>query len=144
MNEYFEPSVDFDFDSIYENEEGEEQVDYLKESIVLNELLEFIAPKRFKKNATLCRLYAVIFICRPHYFGKPSITQVEVAEILGVTKQIFNAHVNEFRKRFGFIVSGMRHDQAREKFSKICSERAGDLAEARRNARKEKNGNPIK
>ena len=135
MAEYYEPSVEFDFDSIYEKEEQEDKVDYLKESIVLDALLEFIAPKRFKKNATLCRTFSLIFVCRPHYFGKPSITQVEVAEILGVTKQIFNAHVNEFRKKFGFIVSGMRHDTARAKFSKICKERAGELAEARKKAR---------
>jgi len=135
-NNYYEPSVEFDYDSIFQREEPEEEVDYLKESVVLNELLEFIAPPRFKKNATLCRLYAVIFICRPHYFGKPSVTQVEVAEILGVSKQIFNAHVSEFTKRFGFIVNGQRHDSARAKFAEICKQRSGDLAEARRKARK--------
>ena len=139
MTEYYEPSVEFDFDAIYAKEEQEEEIDYLKESKVLNELLEFLAPKRFKKNATLCRVYSLIWVTRPHFFnGNPSITQVEVAEILGVTKQIFNAHVNEFRKRFGFIVSGMRHQEARDKFSKICSDRAEDLANARRKARKKR------
>lgn len=85
-NDYIEPATDFDFDSIHQKEEQEEEVDYLKESIVLNDLLDFVAQNRFKRNATMCRLYANIFICRLHHFGKPNITQVEVAEILGVTK----------------------------------------------------------
>ena len=134
-NNYYEPHVDFDFEAIYAKEEQSEEVDYPTESIILGALLDFVAPKRFKKNATLCRLYAIIFICRPHYFGKPNITQVEVAEeILGVSKQIFNAHVSEFRKKFGFHINGMRNEEAREKFSKITAARADELSEARRKA----------
>jgi len=139
-NQFYEPSEDFDFDSIYQKEEQEEEVDYLKESVVLGAILDFVAPLRFKKNATICRLYAIIFICRPHYFGKPNITQVEVAELLGVSKQIFNAHVSEFRKRFGFHINGMRNQDAIDKFSKITKARSGELAEARRKARARKGG----
>ncbi len=137
---YYEPSVPFDFDQIYSNEEQDEPIDYLKESVVLNELLNFIAPPRFKKNATICRLYAILFICRPWYFGDENITQVEVAEQLGVSKSVFNAHVSEFKKRFGFHVSGMRNPDALKKFSAICKERADELAEARRKARKNNGG----
>ena len=141
MSEYnFEQSVDFDFESIYRNEEGEEHVDYLQESLVLNNLLNFIAPKRFKKDAALARLFAVIWICRPHYInGDPNITQKEVADILGTSKQIFNAHVSSFRKQYDFYVSGMRHDDARQKFSEICSARKDELAESRRKSAKNKN-----
>ena len=133
-NNYYEPSVEFDFESIYAKEEQTKETDYPTESIILGALLDFVAPKRFKKNATLCRLYAIIFICRPHYFGKPNITQVEVAEILGVSKQIFNAHVSEFRKRFGFHINGMRNEEAIKKFSKITKARADELSDARRRA----------
>ena len=133
-NNYYEPSVEFDFESIYAKEEQTKETDYPTESIILGALLDFVAPKRFKKNATLCRLYAIIFICRPHYFGKPNITQVEVAEILGCSKQIFNAHVSEFRKRFGFHINGMRNEEAIKKFSKITKARADELSDARRRA----------
>jgi len=140
-NDYFEPAEDFDFDSIYNKEEQVEEVDYLKESIVLGAILDFVFKKRFKKNSALRRMYAILFICRPHYFnGKPNITQVEVAEILGVTKQIFNAHVSEFRRTFKFHINGMRNQSALDKFSKITKARAGELAEARRKARERKRG----
>jgi len=141
-NDYFEPSCEFDFNAIYSKEEDEPTVDYLKESIVLDAVLEFVAPnRRFTKQAACCRLFAILFICRPAFInGNSNITQVEVAEILGVSKQIFNAHVNAFRKRFGFHVNGMRNEDARKKFSKICKSRAGELAEARRKAREKKGG----
>ena len=135
----YEPSVDFDFESIYMNEEQKEEIDYLQESVVLNSLLNFIAPKRFKKDAALARLFAIIWVCRPHYFtGDPNITQREVADILGVSKQIFNAHVSSFRKKYNFYVSGMRHDDARAKFSEICTARKDELAESRRKSNKTK------
>ena len=135
-NNYYEPHVNFDFESIYSKEEQPEEYNYPTESIILEAILEFLAPKRFKKNATLCRCYALIFILKPWFFGKPNITQVEVAEILGVSKQIFNQHVGEFRKKFGFHINGMRNEEAREKFSKITAARADELSEARRRASK--------
>ena len=134
---HYEGSTNFDFESIYMKEEGAEEIDYLQESIVLNSLLNFIAPKRFKKDAALARLFAVIWICRPHYFnGNPNITQKEVADILGTSKQIFNAHVSAFRKKYDFYVGGMRHDDARAKFSEICTQRKDELAESRRKSAK--------
>ena len=139
-NDYYEPAVDFDFESIYQKEEQEEEVDYLKESIVLGAILDFLAPKRFTKDAAVARLYALILVCRPHYLGKPNITQVEVAEMLGISKQIFNNHVVEIRKKWGFIINGQRSQSALNKFSKITKARAGELAEARRKARARKGG----
>ena len=101
-NDYYEPAVDFDFESIYQKEELEEEVDYLKESIVLGAILDFLAPKRFTKDAAVARLFALIYVCRPHYFGKPNITQSEIAsKHLGISKQIFINHVIEIRKKWG-------------------------------------------
>jgi len=133
-NNYYEPHVDFDWEALYAKDEQPEEVDYPTESIILGALLDFLAPKRFKKNATLCRCYALIFILKPWYFGKPNITQVEVASILGVSKQIFNQHVGEFRKKFGFHINGMRNEELRKKLSKITAARADELSEARRKA----------
>ena len=140
-NDYYEPAVDFDFESIYQKEEQEEEVDYLKESIVLGAILDFLAPKRFTKDAAVARLFALIYVCRPHYFGKPNITQAEIAsKHLGISKQIFNNHVIEIRKKWGFIINGQRSPAAIAKFSKITKARAGELAEARRKARARKGG----
>lgn len=140
-NEFYEPNVDFDFESIYRKEEEEEEVDYLKESIVLNSLLDFLAPPRSRPQACLARLFALIYITRPAYFnGDSNITQVEVAKILGTSKQILNAHISELTKKYGFIKNGMRKEDARAKFSKICKARAGELAEARRKAQEKKRG----
>ena len=61
-NQYFEPAEDFDFDSIFNKEEQEEEVDYLEESIVLGAILDFVFEKRFKKNSAICRMYAILFV----------------------------------------------------------------------------------
>lgn len=140
-NNYYEPSVNFDFESIYKKEEQEEEVDYLKESIVLNSLLDFLVPARSRPQTCLLRLFSLIYITRPAYFnGDSNITQVEVAEILNCSKQILNSHITELTKKYGFIKNGMRGENARKKFSKICKARSGELAEARRKAQKKRKG----
>ena len=141
-NEYYEPHTDFDYESLYERMDGpEDEVDYLKESIVLNELLNYLAPPRFKRQSITLRVYVMLYYLRPHFFnGNSNITQREIADLLGVSKQIFNSHVNAFRKRFGFYINGMRHEDARKKFADICASRSEELAEARRQSNKKRKG----
>ena len=141
--EYYEPHEDFDYEQVFKNldNEPDKELDWEKESLVLNSLLDFIAPPRFKKNVyggTLCRIYALLWVLRPHFFGNPSITQTEVANLIGVSKQIFGQHVTELRNKFGVMVNGQRTDEARQKFSEICKARADELAQARRAADKKR------
>ena len=137
--EYYEPSEEFDFESIYRKEEEGIEVDYLKESIVLDNILNFLCPKRFEKSSTIQRVYALLFICRPHYInGDPNITQTYIAEeILGCKKQIFNSHVRAFCEKYGFHVNGMRNESSRLKMAEKTKLRAKELAEARRRSKKE-------
>ena len=137
-NEFYEPHTDFDYESLYERMDGaEDEVDYLKESVVLNELLNYLAPPRFKRQSITMRVYVMLYYLRPHFFnGNSNITQREIADLLGVSKQVFNCHVNAFRKRFGFYINGMRHEDARKQFAEICAARSEELAEARRRSSK--------
>jgi hypothetical protein len=135
----FEPFDEFDYDSVYKSEEGEEPNQYEQEAIILQKILEFLHPARATVQASTCRLYGLILMLRPSWLmGKTNPTQVDVANMLGVSKSVMNAHVNEVRKCFGFQVSSMRSEEARAKFSKLCKSRASELAEARRQSRKNK------
>ena len=60
--------------------------------------------------------------------------------MLGISKSVFNNHVIEIRKKWGFIINGQRSPAAIDKFSKSTKARAGELAEARRKARARKGG----
>lgn len=128
----YEPHEDFQWDSVYEKEEGIKPDQYELEAIILCKILEFLHPPRAKPMACLARLFSLILYIKPDWLGKSSPTQVEVANMLGISKSVMNAHVNEVRKYFGFQIAGMRDQKARDKFSKLCANRANELAEARR------------
>ena len=130
----YEAHDDFKWDEVYENEEGPQEDKYVNEGIILQRILEFLHPPRAKPQASLCRLYGLIFMLRPAWLGK-SLTQTDLARMLGVSKSVMNAHVNEVRREWGLMVGGMRSDKARAIFSKLCKARASELADARRASR---------
>ena len=134
----YEPYEDFEWEKLYESEEGTKPDQYEQEAIILCKILEFLHPPRAKPMACLARLFALILYVKPDWLGKSSPTQVEVARILGISKSVMNAHVNEVRKYFGFQIAGMRDQKARDKFSKLCAARATELAESRRISRERK------
>lgn len=137
--EIYEPFEEFDYDKIYKSEEGESPEMYEQEAIILCKILEFLHPPRAKPQACLARLFSLLIYLKPSWLGKSSPTQVEVARMLGISKSVMNAHMNEVRKYFGFQIAGMRDQKARDKFSKLCAARASELAEARRVSRDKRN-----
>ena len=111
---------------------------YEQEAVILCKILEFLHPPRAKPQECLARLFSLILYIKPDWLGKSSPTQVEVAKMLNISKSVMNAHMNEVRKYFGFQIAGMRDQKARDKFSKLCTERAEELAEARRVSREKR------
>lgn len=93
---------------------------------------DWLYPKGCRRATVELRAYTFVWFIRPDWLGNPS--QVELAARLGVSKASFGKVVNQFRKAFGFYVSGMRGDEARKKFSEHAKRNAGKLAEARRKA----------
>ena len=130
-----EPSVPFGYESVFANDDrshgqDEDQQDRLLK--VLDALCEWLYPARSRKSTMTLRAYVFIWYLRPEWLGNPS--QVELAKRLRISKQSLGKVVNQMRRRFGFYVAGMRHDEARVKFAAHAKAKAPVLAEARRKA----------
>lgn len=97
---------------------------------VVEAICEWILPLQCRKATVLLRAYVFVWFMRPSWLGNP--TQVELAKVLGVSKQTLGKVVNQLRDKFGFYVAGMRHEDARAKFAANAKRHAGKLARARK------------
>jgi hypothetical protein len=131
-----EPSVPFGYETVFARDDepshNEDQQDRLLK--VLDVLCEWLYPARSRKSTMTLRAYVFIWYLRPEWLGNPS--QVELAKRLKISKQSLGKVVSQMRRRFGFYVAGMRHEEARAKFAAHAKAKAPVLAEARRQATK--------
>ena len=126
----------------YPEEEEEKTLQELKIEIgqkVLNDILEFLYPKRASVSAVTLRVYALIFLLRNNWLGS-SPTQEDVAtKILGCSKANFNKYISQAREKWGgLVIAGLRSDESREKFAECAKRNSETLADARRKAAAER------
>ena len=98
---------------------------------VLNELMDWMFPRKTTPKAVMIRAYALAWFIRRDWLAKhPS--QQQIADKLNISKQSFGKYVNQFSKRFGFVRQGMRNDVVRKKLSNHAKKNSIHLARARR------------
>jgi hypothetical protein len=117
-------SVNFDFEEIYRNLDGEEDrasVDLIAAATAMMDILDWIEePWQNARVAVaterviLCKRNVYRLIMRPQSLGNPTVTQL--ANRLGVTKQFLSKLVTDFRDRFGVVSVWMKSAQAREAY----------------------------
>jgi hypothetical protein len=99
---------------------------------IVHAVCEWLYPPNCDNRTLILRVHAFIWYIKPEWLG--GCTQVELAARLNVSKQNMGKVINNFRKKFGFYVAGMRSTEARRKFAARAHQRAGELAAARRRA----------
>lgn len=108
---------------------------------VIEAICEWLFPPQCRKATVLLRAYALVWFMRPNWLGNP--TQVELAKVLGVSKQTLGKVINQLRDKFGFYVAGMRHEEARAKFAANAKRHSRKLAKARRLAFNQKQARQV-
>lgn len=71
-----------------------------------------VDPRALKRGTIAIRALVVRYVLRPESFGE-GINAALLAKRVGLTKQQFNWHVQQFRREFGFQSKVMRSGHAR-------------------------------